>query len=69
MQLIVCIWLFELLSQTLDYAYLYVEQVELNWVPGVYILVRVEELSPEEQHFSLLYPLLTQRPPVVQPIY
>lgn len=50
-------------------SYLHVEQVELHGVSGVHVLVRVEELPPQQQHLGLLHPLLPQRPAVVQPVY
>lgn len=50
-------------------AHLHVEQVELDGVPGVHVLVRVEELPPQQQHLALLHALLPQRPAVVQPVH
>ncbi len=49
--------------------YLHIEQVELYWVPGIHILIRVEELSSEKQHLRLLDALLSQRPSMIQPIH
>ncbi len=51
------------------FVYLNVEQVELDGVSGVHILVRVEELPPQQQHFCLLHTLFPQRPAVVQPVH
>lgn len=51
------------------FVYLHIEQIELHRISGVYVLVRVEELSPEQQHLRLLYTLLSQRPSVVQPVH
>lgn len=49
--------------------YLHVEKVQLHRVPGIHILVRVEELSPQQQRLVLLYALLPQCPPMVQPVH
>ena len=48
---------------------LYVKQVELDRVPGVHILVRVEELAPEQERLVLVHALLPERSAVVQPVH
>lgn len=50
-------------------SYLNIKQVELNGVSGVHVLVRVEELPPQQQHLRLLHTLLPQRPAMVQPVH
>lgn len=45
--------------------YLYIEQVELDRVSGVHVLIRVEELPPQQQHLRLLHTLFPQRPTMV----
>lgn len=49
--------------------YLHVEKVQLDGVTGVHVLVRVEELPPEQKRLVLLHPLLPQGPAVVQPVH
>ena len=46
-----------------------VEQVELDWVSGINVLVRIKELPPQQQHLHLLHTLLSQRSAVVQPVH
>lgn len=48
---------------------LHVKQIELDWVSGVYVLVRVEELASEQKGLVLVHPLLSERPAVVQPVH
>lgn len=52
-----------------DPPYLHVKEVQLDGVPGVHILVGVEELPPEQQRLVLLHPLFPQGPAVVQPVH
>lgn len=50
-------------------SHLHVKQIELDWIPGVHILVGVEELAPEEEGLVLVHPLLSEGPAVIQPVH
>ena len=49
--------------------HLHVKQIELDWISGVHVLVRVEELAPEEEGLVLVHPLLSEGPAVIQPVH
>lgn len=50
-------------------SHLHVKQIELDWVSGVHVLVRVEELAPEEEGLVVVHPLLSEGPAVIQPVH
>lgn len=52
-----------------EHQYLHVKQVELDGIPGVHVLVGVEELPPEEKHLCFLHTLLPECPSMVEPVY
>lgn len=46
-----------------------VKQVELDRVPRVDVLVRVEELTSEQKCLVLIHSLFPERPAVVKPVH
>lgn len=48
---------------------LHIKQIELDWISGVNVLVRVEELASEQKGLVLIHPLLSEGPAVVQPVH
>lgn len=48
---------------------LHIEQIELDWVSGVDVLVRVEELAAEQEDLVLIHPLLPEGPAVIEPVH
>lgn len=50
-------------------SHLHVKQIELDWISGVHVLVRVEELAPEEEGLVLVHALLSEGPAVIQPVH
>lgn len=52
-----------------SHTYLNIKQVELDGVSGINVLVRVEELAPQQQRFVLVHPLFSEGPTVIQPVH
>ena len=56
-------------APTLTVTHLDIEQVQLNRIASVHVLIRVEELPPQQQYLALLNILLPQCLGMVEPVH